>query len=326
MKKASPPMSSWTVPAGHRTTRLDAFVRRCLPYLSQREARKAIAERAFWINDRPARKGDRVFGGDVLTLKGFPHLLRQSPLPERNLKVPVLYEDESILALDKPAGMATHGFSGREIHTLANFLVAMRPSLYSIGRSRWEPGLVHRLDKDTSGIVLAAKDQASFVDIRSQFRRRLIKKKYWALVWGRTRREGLVAYPLIHDPRDRRKMRPVLEDGGKENQPRSWKAVTRFRALGCSQGFSLLEVDMDTGVTHQIRVHFAAIGHPLVGDLLYGEGRPDRFGLGRHFLHAFYLGFRHPRSGRDTVIKSPLPKELREIVDRLGIRSEFGSQ
>jgi 23S rRNA pseudouridine1911/1915/1917 synthase len=311
---------SWIVPAGPRTTRLDAFVRRCLPHLSQREAQRAIADGAFWINDRPGRKGDRIFSGDVLTLKGFPHLLRQSPLPGRHLEVPLLYEDESIVAVDKPAGMATHGFSGREINTLANFLMGIRPGLYHIGRSRWEPGLVHRLDKDTSGIVLAAKDQASFEDLRSQFRRRLIQKKYWVLVWGRARGKGLVAYPLIHDPKDRRKMRAVLEDGGKKNQPRSWQALTRFRTLGGSQGFSLLEVHMDTGVTHQIRVHLGAIGHPLVGDSLYGKGRPDPFGLGRHFLHAFYLAFRHPTSGKDVVIKSPLPRELRRVLERLGIK------
>ncbi len=315
-----PRINSWTVPAGQRATRLDAFVRRCLPHLSLREAQRAIDERAFWVNDRPGRKGDRLFSGDVLTLRGFPRLLAPAPLPGWDLKVPILYEDGFVLVADKPAGMATHGFSGRETNTLANFLAAVRPSLCTVGKSRWEPGLLHRLDQDTSGIVLVAKDQGSFENLRSQFHRGLIKKRYWALVWGRTKREEVIAYPLIHDPGDRRRMRAVMEKVGKRKRARRWKALTRFRVLSYSQRFSLLEVELETGVTHQIRVHLAAIGHPLLGDPLYSKERPDPFGLGRHFLHAFYLGFRHPKSGENVAVESPLPAELLKILDRLGMK------
>lgn len=318
--KSLPPISSWTVPAGQRAIRLDTFARRCLPHLSLKEVKKAIEERAFWVNDRPGRKGDRLFGGEVLTLRGSQHLLAPGPLPALDLKVPILFEDRSVLVLDKPAGVATHGFSGRETKTLANFLVAFRPSLSAVGKSRWEPGLVHRLDRGTSGIVLVAKDQGSFENLRSQFRRGSIKKKYWALVWGRTKEEEVIVSPLIHDPGDRRKMRTVTEERGKRNQARKWPALTRFRLLSHSQGFSLLEVEMETGVTHQIRVHLEAIGHSLVGDPLYGEDRPDPFALGRQFLHAFYLRFRHPGSGEDVAIESPLPGELRQVLDALGIK------
>lgn len=312
-------INSWTVSSGERANRLDAFVRRCLPHLSLREIQKAIGESAFWINDRPGRKGDRLFSGDVLSLRGSQHLLAQSPLPGWDIKVPILYEDGFVLVLDKPAGMATHGFSGRETNTLANFLAASRPSLRSIGKNRWEPGLVHRLDQDTSGIVLVAKEQGSFENLRSQFRHRLIKKSYRALVWGRTKREGIIDYPLIHDPRDRRKMRAVMEEESKRKQAKRWRALTRFWLLGSSQGFSFLEVEMETGVTHQIRVHLETIGHPLVGDPLYGKDRSDPFGLGRQFLHAFYLGFRHPKSGQDMIFESPLPQELRDVLERLRI-------
>ncbi|MGH7772142.1 MAG: RluA family pseudouridine synthase [Candidatus Binatia bacterium] len=312
-------LPSWTVPAAQGAIRLDTFVRRCFPHLSLREVKKAIEERAFWVNERPGRKGDRLFGGEVLTLRGSPHLLARSPLPAPDLTVPILFEDRSVLALDKPAGVATHGFSGRETKTLANFLAAFRPSLRAVGKSRWEPGLVHRLDRGTSGIVLVAKDQGSFENLRSQFRRGLIEKKYWALVWGTTSEKEVIASPLIHDPADRRRMRTVTEERGKRNQARKWPASTRYRLLRHSKGFSLLEIEMETGVTHQIRVHLEAIGHPLVGDPLYGGDRPDPFALGRQFLHAFYLRFRHPGSGEDVSIESPLPKELREVLDSLSI-------
>ncbi|MCZ6625942.1 MAG: RluA family pseudouridine synthase [Deltaproteobacteria bacterium] len=313
------PTHSWTVPAAQRATRLDAFVRRCLPHLSLREAQRAIDEKAFWVNDRPGKKGDRLFSGDVLTFRGSQHLLAPGPLPGWDLKVPILYEDRSVLVVDKPAGMATHGVSGRETNTLANFLVAVHPSLGAVGRSRWEPGLIHRLDQDTSGIVLVAKEQDSFENLRSQFRRGLIKKRYWALVWGRTKREGVIVYPLIHDSRDRRKMIAVMEKGSKKDQARRWKASTRFQVLGYSQGISLLEVEMETGVTHQIRVHLEAIGHPLIGDPLYGKDQPDPFGVGRQLLHAFYLGFCHPKSGQNLAVQSPLPADLRNVLDRLRI-------
>lgn len=312
-------IKSWTVPARQRAIRLDAFVRRCLPHLSLREVRRAIDERAFWVNDRPGKKGDRLFSGDILTLRGSQHLLAPGPLPGWDLKVPVLYEDGFVLVVDKPAGMATHGFSGRETDTLANFLAAVRPSLCGVGRSQWEPGLVHRLDQGTSGIVLVAKDQGSFENLRSQFHLGLIDKRYWALVWGRTNRKGTVAYPLTHAPRDRRKMIAIMEEVGKRNRRRRWKASTRFRTLSYSQGFSLLQVEMNTGVTHQIRVHLGAIGHPLVGDSLYGKSQPDPFRLGHHFLHAFYLRFCHPKSGQNVVFESALPGDLRKCLNRLGM-------
>jgi len=314
-------VKSWTVPPGQGTTRLDVFVRRCLPHLSLQESRRAIQERAFWINDRPGKKGDRIFEGDILALKGREHWLLRAPLPEITIEVPILFEDECILAVDKPAQMATHGFSGREEKSLTNFLLAIRPSLRTVGKNPWEPGLVHRIDQGTSGVVLVAKDQTTFEKLRFQFRRGLIKKRYWALAWGTPKREGAIAYPLIHDPRDRRKMKPamVVKRGEKLAQIKMWKALTRFRILGYAEEYSLLEVAPETGVTHQIRVHLQALGHPLVGDSLYAKEKPDPFGLGHQFLHAFYLGFRHPESGEEVKIESPLPEELRQILERLRI-------
>lgn len=314
------PLLRWIVPVDQGPTRLDAFVRRCVPHLSLREVRKAIDAGEFRLGDKPGKKGERLSGGEIVTFRGSPALLAPGPLPGWDLNVLILYEDESILVVDKPAGMATHGFSGEASQTLANFLAAKRPSITGVGKSRWEPGLVHRLDRDTSGIVLIAKKQEAFEDLRGQFRRRLVQKRYWALVWGKTKREGVVAYPLVHDRRDRRKMKALVEERVGGAEPRQWQAVTRFRRSGYSQGFSLVTVEMETGVTHQIRAHLAAIGHPIFGDWLYGGDRPQLSGLERQFLHACYLGFRHPESGQQVAFESPLPQELREVLNRLGIK------
>lgn len=311
--------NSWTVPPGKEAIRLDAFVRRCLPHLSVREAQRAIAERAFWVNGRPGKKGARLCAGDIVSYRGAPHLLATTPPPDLGLPIGVLYEDDCVLALDKPAGLPTHGFSGRERRSLANFLIAARPELAAVGRSRWEPGLLHRLDRETSGLVLAAKDQDSFEALRLQFRRGLVEKKYWALVWGKVSGARLLSYPLAHDPSNRKKMIALKRGRGKKTGARIWPASTRLAALASSQGLTLLEVDIRTGVTHQIRAHLEAFGHPLVGDSLYGGGRPCPFALGRQFLHAYRIGFRHPRSGKKVVVRSPLSGELMRVLENLEI-------
>jgi len=305
---------AWTVPPGQDGIRLDDFVRRCLPHLSLRETRRAIEAGAFRVDQRLGKKGDRLCGGCVLALRGFPDLLAESPVPTRDLKVSILYEDDCLLALDKPAGVATHGFSGRETRALANYLAAIRPALVGVGGNRWEAGFVHRLDRDTSGIVLAAKDQEAFDHLRSQFRRGRVRKKYWALVWGKAGSEGVIDDPLIHDPQDRRKMKLSGREGGRKRAAKRWKARTRFQTVAYSRGFSLLRVELETGVTHQIRVHLAALGHPLVGDPLYARERPLPPALGRQFLHAFSLEFRHPRTGQQLIVESPLAAELREVL------------
>jgi 23S rRNA pseudouridine1911/1915/1917 synthase len=228
-----------------------------------------------------------------------------------------VYEDESVLVVDKPAGMATHGFSGRDHDTLANLLAAQRPDLLGIGKNRWEPGLVHRLDRETSGLLLVAKTQAAFDALRQQFRRRQVKKKYWALVWGITSAEGSVSYPIVHDERDRRRMQAMVDKSPRSKGQKSWLALTRFRKLRDGNGLSLLEIEMETGVTHQIRVHLAAIGHPIVGDFLYGREGGESFGLKRHFLHAHSLEFFHPRNHRVVKVESELPLELKAAVGRL---------
>jgi 23S rRNA pseudouridine1911/1915/1917 synthase len=312
--------SSWTVPREFKELRLDAFARHCLPHLSRRALEQAIGANMFTINGKVAKKGTRLRAGDALAFRGPDLWLATRPAPAAELAVPIVYEDGSLLAVNKPAGMATHGFSGRENATLANFLAATRPGLYDVGKSRWEPGLVHRLDRDTSGLLLIAKTQAAFEALRDQFRRRQIGKKYLALVWGNTEAAGSIAYPLAHDPRDARRMRALVQAVPAAKKLKRWRAVTRFRKLAEREGVSLLEVEMETGVTHQIRVHLAAIGHPIVADALYGAASSAAFGLRRHFLHAWSLTFRHPERGVRMHLEAELPKELRTVLDQLQIK------
>jgi 23S rRNA pseudouridine1911/1915/1917 synthase len=310
---------NWTVMPGDTGSRLDVFLRARLPFLSRRELDDALRAGYFTTNGRPARKGDRLLQGDVVQFAGPASRLSDIPMGNARLAVPVLYEDASLIALNKPAGMDCHGFSARDHETLANFLVARWPELAGVGKSRWQPGLVHRIDRDTSGLVLAAKTQAAFDDLRGQFRRRTVKKIYLALVWGSTANEGTIALPLGHDPKDRRKMRGPSAPGRGAPRRKLWPALTRYRKLGEGMGVSLLQLEMETGVTHQLRAHMAAIAHAIVGDPLYAAAGRQSFGLRRHFLHASQLNFIHPVSGDAIALEAPLPAELAEVIKRLNV-------
>ena len=307
---------SWTLPGEHLQIRLDAFVRQCLPHLSRREIEIAIRQGLFCVGAKVSKKGDRLTRGDQLVFSGPANWLASSPHPDAQLDVPIVYDDASILVVNKPAGMPTHGFSGRHEGTLANFLLAHSPNLINVGKNRWQPGLVHRLDRETSGLVVVAKTQAAFDDLTSQFRRRRIKKIYWALVQGVTPLEGVIDMSLEHHPGDKRRMRVARRSHRRTT--RIWKAVTRYRCIGQSSGLSLLEVDMETGVTHQIRVHLAAIGHPIIGDVLYGDKGAKDFGLRRHFLHAHSLTMMRPNNGRELTVEAALTEDLAEVLKRLG--------
>ena len=309
---------SWTVPADHDEIRLDAFVRRCLPHLSRRGVEDAIRNRLFSVGGHIRKKGDRLKQGDRLVFYGPPDWLAARPLPAADLQVKIVYEDSTILVVNKPAGLPTHGFSGRDRATLANFILARWPGVSAVGRTRWEPGLVHRLDGETSGLVVAAKNERAFENLRSQFLRRRVKKIYWALVWGKTPEQGLIELPLTHDKRDKRRMRAV--PSSIRSKVRSWNAVTRYRRIGESDRFSFLEIDMETGVTHQIRAHLAAIDHPIVGDSLYGAAPPENLGLQRHFLHARRLTIHHPDDGRHLTVEAELSSDLADVLGRLKLR------
>ena len=306
---------TWEVSAPEEGFRLETFVRRRLPHLSRSQSVKAIDENAFLVNGRRVTKGQRLKAGDLVIFQGAQHWLFDSPVAAENERVSIAYEDADIIVLDKPAGTATHGFSARDVNTLANFLAGRWPELSSVGRSRWEPGLLNRLDTETSGLVLVAKTQPAFENLREQFRRRRITKKYIALVWGEAASSGTISLVLAHDPTDKTRMQVINQSGSDRQRLRGWRALTHFRKLTSSGEMSLLEVEMETGVTHQIRVHLAAIGHAIVGDSLYApECYPNE--LARHFLHASGLEFVHPASGEPIRVDSPLAAELSSFLKR----------
>jgi 23S rRNA pseudouridine1911/1915/1917 synthase len=309
---------TWEISASEEGCRVETFVRRQLAHLSRRQSAKAIDENAFLVNGRRATKGQRLKQGDRVIFQGARHWLFDLPLAAVNGRVTVVYEDAEIIAVDKPAGIPTHGFSARDVNTLANFIVARWPELSSVGRSRWEPGLLNRLDTETSGLVLVAKNQPAFDNLREQFRRRRVIKKYIALVWGEAASSGSISSALAHDPSDKSRMQVVSEFGSDQPRLKSWHALTRFRKLASSGEMSLLEVAMETGVTHQIRVHLAASGHAIVGDSLYGSEN-YRTDLERYFLHAARLEFAHPANGISTVVESQLPMELSSFLKRMKI-------
>ena len=309
------PTKSWTAAAEHEQLRVDAFLHRCLPQLSRRQLATAIAARLFSLNGKVIKKGVRVSAGDVLVFQGPAAWLSPQPPANSKLQLPVVYEDSEILVVAKPAAMPTHGFSGRDHQTVANFIAARHPELLAIGKSRWEPGMLNRLDRDTSGLVLLAKTEESFIELRKQFRRREVVKTYWALVWGKTNASGIVTLPLAHDPADKARMRPA--NSVRLQGERSWDASTHYRQLGHASGVTLLEVKMTSGVTHQIRVHLAAIDHSIVGDVLYGKGNQESFGRNRQFLHAIRLQFQHPKTARKLIVEAPLPDDLKEVLKRL---------
>ena len=270
------------------------------------------------IDGRPVVKGEHLSAGAAIAFDGPEDWLLDRPRPEHDLKLPIIYDDASMVAVNKPAGMATHGFSGRANGTVANFLIGRFPELIDVGVSRWEPGLVHRLDIETSGVVLAAKTPDAFERLKAQLRRRQIRKLYWALVWGETPASGVVELPLEHDPADRRRMRTAAGNG--KIRRKRWAAVTHYRTIDRLLGLSFLEVEIQTGVTHQIRVHLSAIGHPLVGDSLYNDECRNKLGLAHHFLHARSLALRHPENGRTLNIEAELPADLAGLLKKLGLR------
>lgn len=307
---------SWSVEASEERLRLDAFVRRRMPHLSLRIVRSLFRHGGCRVNGRAAKKGRILYTDDVVSFEAHEGYFLRFP-PPKILDIPILYEDDELLFLDKPAGVPTHAFSGRDHQTVANFVMAVRPSLVGVGWGRWEPGLVHRLDTDTSGVLLLAKSPEAFGYLRRKFKRRRVRKVYWALVRGGPPSCERIESSLAHDPRDPRKMVVVRSEAREGLPKRVWPALTRVVPLVSGNGYSLLEATIETGVTHQIRVHLAGIGCPIVGDALYGHGKDNL--VPRCFLHARSLAVPHPRTERMISVESPLPRELAAVLAEAGI-------
>jgi 23S rRNA pseudouridine1911/1915/1917 synthase len=283
------------VPAG-LPGRVDACVRALLPGASRRLVRQLLAEGAVRVNGRPAAKGTRIEAGDLVELPVLEPLA-----PEPDVPLRVLYEDRDVVAIDKPGGVPGHALDARQRGTMAGALLARYPELATVGEPS-SAGLVHRLDTGTSGVLLAARSGPVHAELREAFRRHEVRKRYVAVVVG-VPRAGLVDLPLAHDPRDRRKMRVAA------GADRAWPARTDVRAVVVHGGHAVIDVEIRTGVTHQIRAHLAHLGHPVVGDTLYG-GPDGVLPPGRHALHARGLDL----PARGLAVEASLPADLDGLI------------
>lgn len=286
--------------------RLDRYLVGRLAGLSRATVQKLIEEGDVLVNHAPARSSYRVAQGDVVEVSLRPAEREAEAVP---IPLDVLYEDGAIVVLNKPAGLVVHPAHGHVSDTLVNALLARYPELQSWPAEEGFPGLVHRLDRDTSGVLLVARTVPVRDALRAQFEAGTVRKVYLALVIGRPRlNRARIEAPIARDTRERKRM-AVASEGGRE-------AITEYEVIEPLGSYALLEVRPVTGRTHQIRVHLAAIGHPVVGDRVYGPER-QRLALDRVFLHAAELTFRHPISGDEMTFRAPLPPELEEVLSRL---------
>ncbi|MFQ5816905.1 MAG: RluA family pseudouridine synthase [Terriglobia bacterium] len=304
-------------------TRLDRFLAQHLADLSRSYIQALIREGHVELVGRgPARPirarkpGLRLRGGEHLRVKVHerpPLAAFPEPIP-----LAILYEDDDLIALNKPAGMVVHVGAGRTRGTVVNALLYYFSQLSTLG-GPLRPGIVHRLDKNTSGVLLVAKNDFAHWRLARQFQRRTIEKRYIALVHGRlARAQGRICLPVARDLRRRTRMTTRAALRGRE-------AITDYRVLRQRTGFTLLEAVLHTGRTHQLRVHLSALGHPVVGDTLYGAPRQLRLGnrtrptLNRNFLHAERIRLAQPRTGQPLEISAPLPPELETFLHELAI-------
>jgi 23S rRNA pseudouridine1911/1915/1917 synthase len=288
--------------------RLDKFISAKLPALSRTLAQHLIDEGLVRAEKLPRKANYRIKAGETVRVDIPPP--RLAAAHGEQIALQILFEDEAILVVDKPAGMVVHPAAGHVGGTLVNAVLGRTPGLSTGDVER--PGIVHRLDRDTSGLIVVAKKENALKNLQRQFSSRMVHKTYLALVYGQVPvPEGRIEAPLARDPHDRKRFAVVAS-------ARSRQAVTIFRVVERLRDFSLLKVELVTGRTHQIRVHLAFIQHPVVGDRVYGGKRRNDLGLGRQFLHAWRLGFLHPIDGEPMEFTAKLPADLREALRSAG--------
>jgi 23S rRNA pseudouridine1911/1915/1917 synthase len=290
-------------------TRLDVFLTHHLPHETRSTIQKWIRQCAVTVNGRESKSAHRLQCKDRIEIDKPESHPKSGILDPWEYPLTLLYEDEDLLAINKPSRLVTHPGAGRSNHTLANALIFLRQEIRNVGHPL-RPGIVHRLDQETSGILLVAKNEQSYLALSAMFKERKIEKHYRALAYGKMRQnEGKIDHALGRDPKDRKKI------SVRARQSRS--AVTIYRVLKQYDFAALLDVRIVTGRTHQIRVHLTSEGHPLVGDSKYGGGNWNRISdlhlrnafkqAGFFGLHALSLDFRHPSTGVAMHLEAPLP-------------------
>ena len=287
--------------------RLDAFLARCADGLTRSAAQKLIEEGNVLRNGRTGKKNDKLNIGDEITLT-IPEPKAVDIAP-KEIPLDIVYEDEDVVVINKPKGLVVHPAAGHEDDTLVNgLLYAMGDSLSGIN-GELRPGIVHRIDKDTSGLLAVAKNDLAHTVLASQLKDHSMHRVYEAVVCGSFREDrGTVDAPIGRHPTDRKKM-CVTQRNSKEAVTH-WEVVRRYR------GYTHIRCKLETGRTHQIRVHMAHIGHPILGDTVYGHKRAE-LGQDSQCLHAGSLCFSHPRDGRPVLVFADLPPYFKEVIDKL---------
>ncbi len=286
--------------------RLDKYLAKEKPELSRSMIQKLIEEEQILVNGCSVRTSYMVQMQDDITIE-VPEV-KEVGIQAQDLPIDIVYEDQDIILVNKPKGMVVHPANGNPDGTLVNAIMAKcKDGLSGIG-GELRPGIVHRLDKDTSGLLIIAKNDYAHIQMSEQIKEHKVQKTYLALVKGIVKEnEATIQMPIGRSVQDRKKM--AVRKDGKE-------AITHFRVLTRYLHHTLLEVKIETGRTHQIRVHMAQIGHPVVGDMVYSSGK-NAFGVEGQMLHAQKLDFTHPRTGEKMHFEAPLPAYFNEVLEKL---------
>ncbi len=290
--------------------RLDKALVNALPDLSRTQIQRLLKEGQITVDGQSAKANRRLSGGEQVVIT-LPEPQETDIIPE-NIPLDIQYEDDDLLLINKPAGMVVHPAIGHPSGTLVNAVLGYCPNLAGIGGEK-RPGLVHRLDMNTSGLILVAKNDHALHYLQAQFKERTIGKTYLALVEGQVQpTAALIDAPIGRDPRQRKKMTVIIARGGIKSR----SAQTEYETAVSYDDHTLLSCKLHTGRTHQIRVHMAYIGHPIVGDSVYGR-RKQTIKLKRQFLHATILQFKRPLDNKELTFRVELPSELQAVLDSL---------
>ena len=291
--------------------RLDGFLSRALPDLSRSAAQKLLEQGLVLRNGKPGKKNDRLEVGDEISVT----LPEPKPLdvPATKMELDIVYEDEDVLVINKPKGLVVHPAAGHQEDTLVNGLLYAKGDSLSGINGILRPGIVHRIDKDTSGLLAIAKNDLSHTVLASQLKDHTMARTYEAIVCGNLKENsGTVDAPIGRHPSDRKKMCVTARNS--KNAVTHWEVVDRY------PGYTHVRCRLETGRTHQIRVHMAHIGHPILGDTVYGHKKPE-LGQDSQVLHAGILCFTHPRDGHPVIVAADLPEYFREVLEKLKKRN-----
>ena len=287
--------------------RLDAYLARAVEGLTRSAAQRLIEEGCVLRNGKPAKKNDKLNMGDSVDVT-IPEV-RETEIVPTDIPLDIVYEDEDVLVINKPKGLVVHPAAGHQDDTLVNGLLFSKAGELSGINGELRPGIVHRIDKDTSGLLAVAKNDLAHTVLASQLKDHSMARTYDTIVCGNLKEDsGTVDAPIGRHPSDRKKM-CVIARNSKEAVTH-WEVVKRYR------GYTHIRCKLETGRTHQIRVHMASIGHPILGDTVYGHKKPE-LGQDSQCLHAGALCFRHPRDGRPIMVFAPLPEYFQKVIEKL---------